>query len=129
MKKEFTMEQREHLQSPVYRDFSPLWAKPNAREKSFIDQAAARAAPYLADMCKHPFIQELIAGTLDIGKAKFYTTQLAFYLEGISSALATIAGRDHNLLGSFLEFAGYVLSLQKRYAGFYPGAKPPQSAV
>lgn len=106
----------------------PLWKMPS--QKSFIDQAAASAAPYLTAMSNHLFMQQLIAGTLDIDKAKFYTAQLAYYLEDISAALATVAGRDKNLLRPFLQFSSYVLfSLQANFADFYPGQKPAQSSV
>lgn len=98
-------------------------------KKKFFDEASAKAQPYLNEMENHPFFKELIAGTLNIKRAKFYTTQLSFYLTKVARALSVVAGRFEKPeeVKSFSEFSTFVLSIQKSFADFYPGAKPEES--
>ncbi|MCC9135544.1 thiaminase II [Pontibacter silvestris] len=69
-----------------------------------------------------PFNQELIAGTLDKEKFKFYIAQDSLYLAEFSRALSLIAGRAHHT-EHVLEFArfaeGAVVVEHALHAGYF----------
>jgi thiaminase/transcriptional activator TenA len=67
------------------------------------EEAWHQAAPILESIKAQPFIAELMNGTLDAAKFKFYISQDAIYLEHFGRALALIAGRADQV-GHVLEF-------------------------
>lgn len=107
----------------------PEWQPSLWKSKSFFDEASHKAQPILSDIINHPFIQELVKGTLDIEKNIYYTKQVALYLTDIARSLSLVAGRSENLkdIKTFLESAHYVLLAQEQYSQFYPGKQPPKS--
>lgn len=62
----------------------------------------------------HPFNVELMQGTLDIEKFRFYIFQDSLYLNSFGKALAITAGRaDNSMMNDFLKFASDSILVEK----------------
>ncbi len=61
------------------------------------DKAWEQSLPIYNDILQMPFIQELAAGTLDLGKFKYYMQQDAHYLEYFARTLAIIGAKSLNV--------------------------------
>lgn len=71
------------------------------------DTAWQEALPIYNSITEMPFIAELAAGTLDVGKFKYYLQQDAHYLEYFARSLAIIAAkvRDVDTMLDFIRFS------------------------
>lgn len=71
------------------------------------ENAWAEALPIYNDITAMPFIKELVAGTLDVEKFKYYLQQDAHYLEYFARALAIIAAKaqDVDVMLDFIRFS------------------------
>lgn len=86
------------------------------------EEAWQRAVPVFNGIITMPFIEQLVAGSLDIEKFKFYIAQDSKYLEHFGRALALIAARanrvDHVL--SFISFAeGAIVVEEALHTGYF----------
>lgn len=57
----------------------------------------AQAEPIYNNITSMPFVQELMAGTLDVAKFKYYLEQDAHYLEYFGRALSLISAKSHSV--------------------------------
>ena len=81
----------------------------------FSDKAWERITPLYDKILAMPFNQELMEGTLDLEKFKFYMAQDAYYLGEFGKTLATLGGRlnDLNHVLAFTEFAGGAIVVER----------------
>ena len=75
---------------------------------TFSEKAWERITPLYDKILDMPFNQELMEGSLDLEKFKFYMAQDAYYLGEFGKTLATLAGKFNDLshVLAFTEFAG-----------------------
>ncbi|OLY91264.1 thiaminase /4-amino-5-aminomethyl-2-methylpyrimidine deaminase [Cnuella takakiae] len=86
------------------------------------EQAWQAAAPIYQNILQHPFITELMNGSLDKDCFRFYIAQDALYLGAFSRALALIAARagDTDTSLQFIRFAeGAIVVEQALHASFF----------
>ncbi|MDR2868981.1 MAG: thiaminase II [Deferribacteraceae bacterium] len=83
--------------------------------------------PIIQAINQHPFVQELMAGTLARDKFTFYITQDRLYLADYGRALAAIAGRlyDPEHISSFLSFANDSMTMEKAMHASFLHDVPP----
>ena len=82
---------------------------------TFSEKAWERITPLYDKILDMPFNQELMEGTLDLEKFKFYMAQDAYYLGEFGKTLATLAGKfnDLNHVLAFTEFAGGAIVVER----------------
>lgn len=90
------------------------------------DEAWAAALPAYEKIIEHPFLRELLDGSLPKEKFIFYLRQDALYLAEFGRALAAIAGRLDNLedSGAFLGFAQDTMLVERILHESYLGREP-----
>lgn len=96
------------------------------------EQAWQAAAPIYHNILQHPFIRELMAGSLDKDCFRFYITQDALYLGAFSRALALIAARaaDTETSLQFIRFAeGAIVVEQALHASFFRDLAIPSAGA
>jgi thiaminase (transcriptional activator TenA) len=81
----------------------------------FSERAWERITPLYEKILAMPFNQELMKGTLEKEKFKFYMAQDAFYLGEFGKTLSTLSGRldDLNHVLAFSEFAGGAIVVER----------------
>jgi len=94
------------------------------------DDAWQQSAPVYNRIIGMPFITELLAGTLDIEKFKFYMRQDAYYLEYFARTLAIIAAKipgTDNML-QFMQFAeGAIVVERSLHDGYFKQYEVPEN--
>jgi len=82
---------------------------------TFSEKAWERITPLYDKILDMPFNKELMEGTLDLEKFKFYMAQDAYYLGEFGKTLATLAGKfnDLNHVLAFTEFAGGAIVVER----------------
>lgn len=82
---------------------------------TFSEKAWERITPLYDKIINMPFNQELMEGTLEIEKFKFYMAQDAYYLGEFGKALSTLSGRlsDLNHVLAFSEFASGAIVVER----------------
>lgn len=66
--------------------------------ETFSDQLKAEAQPIWRQIFRHPFLQEIRAGTLPPEKFRYYLTQDYLYLEGFARTVATALAKAPDAL-------------------------------
>lgn len=92
------------------------WSEKSWQKTSFVYDA----------IIKHPFIVELMRGTLPIEKFEFYLYQDAQYLNAFGKCLSYIASKfdDHNKTAAFLGFALDTVNVEKAlHESYFPELK------
>ncbi|WP_143959220.1 thiaminase II [Litoribacter populi] len=81
----------------------------------FSQRAWERITPLYEKILAMPFNQELMKGTLEIEKFKFYMAQDAYYLGEFGKTLSTLSGRldDLNHVLAFSEFASGAIVVER----------------
>jgi len=82
---------------------------------TFSEKAWERITPLYNKILDMPFNRELMEGTLEIEKFKFYMAQDAYYLGEFGKTLATLGGRlsDLSHVLAFTEFAGGAIVVER----------------
>lgn len=85
------------------------------------EEAWIQAQPILESIKVQPFITELIDGTLDAKRFKYYIAQDALYLEHFGRALALIAGKADRITHvlDFIRFAEGAIVVENALHGDY----------
>lgn len=89
--------------------------------KKWSEEAWEAALPTYNAILEQPFIEELIAGTLDREKFNYYIRQDAVYIKNYSRVLASIASRsaDTETIEAFIKYADMSVATEKAMHDVY----------
>jgi thiaminase/transcriptional activator TenA len=85
--------------------------------------------PIFAQIISHPFLTELMAGTLELEKFRFYIGQDALYLDDFGKVLAGIAVKNphREQVEDFLTFAADTIKVERELHRSFLGGKAAQA--